>query len=126
MLRIRLRALVVAWLLCQLAAFAAAPVLSASGLGLHPGEVPCDCPDAQPGAACPMHRSPARPSDDSTCVVTSACAPQDAALLSLNVGLGVPASPVGIESPSIGEPTRLRPVASRSFVRLPDAPPPRA
>jgi hypothetical protein len=125
--RLRLRSLVVVWLLCQLATFAAAPVLSAAGVDMHLGEAPCDCPDTEPGAACPMHKSPAKSDRSGTdCVVTSACPPQDVALLSLAVGLGVLPVQTTITAPSTVATMSATPVVVGSRFALPDAPPPRA
>jgi len=125
--RFRLRSLVTFWLLCQLATFAAAPVLSATGIDRHLGEATCDCPDTEPGAACPMHKSPARSErSESDCAMQSACPPQDAALLSLTVGLGVVPEQVALTVPTVVASIAPTSVTSRSRFALPDAPPPRA
>jgi hypothetical protein len=113
-------------LLWQLATFAAAPALSAAGLDGHLSEAQCDCPGTEPGAACPMHSTPAK-SERSAAdgLVTSACPPQDAALLSLAIGLGVVPERMTIDAlPSVAS---VRPDASAatSCLALPDLPPPR-
>jgi hypothetical protein len=126
-IRLRLRSIVGLWLFCQLATFAAAPVLSAAGLDAHLGEAECDCPGTEPGAACPMHKSPARSGrSDTDCVVTSACPPQDAALISLATGLGVLPESATVAEPSAVAPVSSSPVSVLSRFALPDAPPPRA
>jgi hypothetical protein len=125
--RLRLRSLVAVWLLSQLATFAAAPVLSAAGIDMHAGGAECDCPDTAPGAVCPMHKSPATSGRSGTdCVVTSACPPQDAALLSLAVGLGVLPVQTAIAVPTMVTVLDSTPVVVTSGFALPDAPPPRA
>jgi hypothetical protein len=125
--RFRLRSLVTFWLLCQLATFAAAPVLSAAGIDRHLGQATCDCPDTEPGAACPMHKSPARSGrSESDCVMQSACPPQDAALLSLTSGLGIVPEQATLTVPSVVASVAPTSVLSRSRFALPAAPPPRA
>ncbi len=84
-------------------------------------------PDTEPGAACPMHKSPARSGrSDTDCVVTSACPPQDAALISLATGLGVLPESATVAEPSAVAPVSSSPVSVLSRFALPDAPPPRA
>ncbi len=125
--RSRVRTLARLWLMCQLATFAAAPALSAAGVDMHPGEAMCDCPDTEPGAACPMHGSPARSDrSDSNCVMQSACPPQSAALLSLTIGLGIVPEKAALTLPSDVRSIAPTAVTARSRFALPDAPPPRA
>ena len=91
-LRVCLPRLARIWLCCQLAIFAAAPVAFAATATLVADEA-CECPDAKPGQACPMHAgSPAKSSDSTTCYIRGTCAPFDVALLTLTSGAGVLAS----------------------------------
>src|SRR5262245_24877244 len=88
-LRVRLRRVAAIWLGCQLAIFAAAPVTFAATATLISDEA-CECLDAKPGQACPMHAgSSAQTSDPATCHMRSTCATLDVALLTLASGLGV-------------------------------------
>jgi len=91
-LRVCLPRLARIWLCCQLAIFAAAPVAFAGTATLVSDET-CECPDAKPGQACPMHTgSPVENSDSPTCYMRGTCASFDVALLTLGSGAGVLAS----------------------------------
>lgn len=91
-LRVCLPRLARIWLCGQLAIFAAAPVAFAATAILVADEA-CECPDAKPGQACPMHAgSPAESSDSTTCYMRGTCASFDVALLTLGSGAGVLAS----------------------------------
>jgi hypothetical protein len=115
------------WVLCQLAAFAAAPiVLSADGLDPVTVER-CTCAEGAPGAACPMHQGhggdPKRSGTD--CKLRSSCASSEAALLSLAGGLGLVPSPAVV---SVNRVVALIPgplVRALNRVELPEFPPPR-
>jgi hypothetical protein len=87
------------WLCCQFAIFAAAPVAFAATATLVTDKG-CECPDARPGQACPMHAgSPAENSDSTTCYMRGTCASFDVALLTLGSGAGVlaPRTTQGVE-----------------------------
>src|SRR5262245_7424298 len=88
-LRVRLSRFAAVWLGCQLAIFAAAPVTFAATASVVSAKA-CECPDAKPGQACPMHSgSSAQTSDSATCHMRGTCAALDVALLTLASGLGV-------------------------------------
>jgi hypothetical protein len=123
--RARLSGLAAGWLLCHLAIFVAAPV-AIGGAGLAAMEGECDCQDGAPGASCPMHRSPA--SGDSPAAngaMRSACAPADAALLSLGLGLGILPSPSLVQVEHDVQVVFVPLATSLDRLELPDSPPPR-
>jgi hypothetical protein len=124
--RTRLVALTVGWLAGQIAVFVGTPMaLGTTGLVAEVGN--CDCPADAPGAFCPMHQTPSHdseaPGDDRS--MRSACAPPDAALLSLGLGLGILPAPT-LDYVEHHAPVRPSPSAT-SFDRteFPDSPPPR-
>ena len=112
------------WLFCQIAGFAAAPLT----FGAHVIAAAidgCDCPGTAPGQVCPMHAAN-KAQDDNTCRLRNACAPDEAALLSIVGGTSVTPD-VAIAS------IDLQSISIDSFVtiplvraELPDSPPPRA
>jgi hypothetical protein len=112
-----------------MAAFVAAPALLGAGVDAAEHAVVCNCPDAVPGRACPMHAAPdARQAGDlskNDCRVRNACPPSNAALLAIAGVLGIP---VAIVTLTHHDPFTLvvaGPVSTRSRGELPDAPPPR-
>jgi hypothetical protein len=125
-LRKRLSWFAAAWLFCQAAGFAAAPV-TFGARSIVTSEDACDCPGTAPGQACPMHSQRATKDDsENTCRLRNACAPDDAALLTLVSGVGIAAQPTAV--PVERMVVALDPVVSSTLVRtdLPDSPPPRA
>jgi hypothetical protein len=125
--RLRLHSFVAVCLFWQLATFAVGPALSAAGIDPHRREAECDCPGTDPGAACPMHTGPARSERSGTDgLVTSACPPQDAALLSLAIGLGVLPEIMTVDALSGVASVRPAASAATSCLAFPDLPPPRA
>jgi hypothetical protein len=123
-MRKMLRSLASAWLVCQLAGFAAAPIAASCGLMqmAADGEEQC-CPGLAPGQACPMHhnRTTAK-----TCVVRNACAPSPAALLTLMGGLGLlPPSLPATTAIVRGEIVTVSSATAIARAGLPDSPPPR-
>lgn len=117
------------WLLCQLAALAAAPVaLGAAHLSVGAAVVEqCDCPGAGPGDSCPMHPHGKPRESSSDCRLESACPPTDAALLSLLGGMGVPCdtgTDADVDGPA--EALVLCAVPARSRAAGPESPPPRS
>lgn len=125
-LRRRLSWLAVCWLGCQLAGFAAAPlVLGATSPVV--AELACDCPGTSPGQACPMHKGhEASQRDENSCQLRNACTPSDAALLALTGAIAVLPASSSVEldpAPATIARLVLNPIAR---AELPDAPPPRA
>jgi hypothetical protein len=107
---------VCAWLVCQVSAVVAGPLLLA-------GEELCTCPTDVAGAACPMHHAH---QDAGECVVRNAAPVSTVTLASLIGGIGV-IPPVQSTSPAV-VPANLIPalpivVISRS--ERPESPPPR-
>jgi hypothetical protein len=126
-LRRRLSWIIAVWILFQVAGLVAPVALAAAGFAAA-AEF-CDCPEEVAGATCPMHhgKTPRHAAPKpGECRVQNACAPTDAALLSMFSGAGVlPATasiPVVITSRPIAVPaSQLRCVLS-----VPASPPPRA
>ena len=121
------------WLLLQLAGMSAPLTLSAVGPAM--AEELCTCPGVDHGALCPMHHTPSSRSqttstsqsnDDGRCRMQNACAPADAALLSLAGGTGVLAPVIGHHLPTPSAAPVITETAARlSHAYRPDAPPPR-
>lgn len=123
--RRRLPWMVGAWLLCQAAAAASAPLAlccrPASDLAVADEEC---CPGVAPGQVCPMHHTK---EGGRKCVMRSACASNDAALLSLSGIVGLTSR----ESFSISDRTlwaSIAPMQPNTLARAsrPESPPPRA
>lgn len=116
-LRSRLSWIVVAWLVCQAAGLAAAPLALC-------------CPASAGDDTCPLHaQSGAAAPDDSTpgrCTMRGTCGSAEASLLSLVGGAAVLPSltPVAVLSTFTLVTVHAAPAPSR--VELPDSPPPRA
>jgi hypothetical protein len=119
------------WLLCQLAAFVAAPiVLGTPRLSAAAIVEECDCPGSVPGQACPMHKhgageKPAQP-PAGDCRLQSACDPASAALVSLMGALGYLSA--ASEHAAYPDQTRAHCLAGTSTLSsptVPEAPPPR-
>jgi hypothetical protein len=121
----RLPLMAALWIFCQMAAFAAAPLIFAETMAMTAPLGGCDCPGATPGQACPMHDAPAT-DDTSNCHMRGACATADVALLRLAGGVGLPSRPT-VENIELGAASfasrDLNPIARPD---VPDAPPPRA
>jgi hypothetical protein len=123
--RRRLAWVAFAWLACQAAATAAAPLLlSTADVSSH-AERRCECPVGD-GQACPMHK-PHKPEADNTCKMRNAFAPTDGALLGLSGGVGVLPSPTVTVS-VFDHSTFVQFLAPAEILRghVPDSPPPRA
>jgi hypothetical protein len=121
-LRRRISRLALGWLLCQ-SAVMAVPILQTTTFLAVASEL-CTCPGGVGGTDCPMHH-PHKTTESKT-TVRNACAPLDAALLSLGTGMGVLPEPAALARDRT---TILVAVSdSRSIVRPEpiDAPPPRA
>lgn len=124
-LRKRLSWLAVAWLVCQAVGFAAAPVTFRARAIASVAEG-CDCPGTAPGQACPMHSHEASKDDDNTCRLRNACAPDEAALLTLVGGAGITAQPSIVSIEHIAVPLEAHVSGTIHRADLPDSPPPRA
>ena len=122
--RRRLSWLIGAWLLCQIANVAAAPLtFSCQNVATADDEEKC-CPGLLPGQVCPMHHTK---EGERTCKVRDACARTDAALVALAGGVGVlPPATAVVNTFDPGD--RLRPAPRSAIVRAyrPESPPPRA
>lgn len=118
--------LVASWLVCHVAVLVAVPAALSSGGFFGAGLVECDCPDGEPGEFCPMHASPNRTTDPDGCAMRSACAPTDAAFVSLGIGLGILPAPVSAVVHDRVAAVVPIPVSSLTRADLPDSPPPRA
>jgi len=124
--RRRLSWLVTGWLILQGTALFAAP-LTFSAANVSAEDVACDCPDAMPGAQCPMHKSRAADHDDETrCSMRSALLPTDLALLSLTPTGAVPVAQVVEQVATTFETITTGDRAVVSHTDLPDSPPPRS
>jgi hypothetical protein len=125
-MRRRLSTLAMLWVLFQIAGTSAPLTLLAAGGSI---EEICTCPSADHGATCPMHhpQGSERESSEDRCKLQNACAPADAALLSLAGGGGLPSSAVTC-APSTESIAGAATPATRSLSRAlrPDSPPPRA
>ena len=124
LVRRRLSWLIGAWLLCQLANVAAAPLTFCCQNVATAGDEEKCCPGLLPGQVCPMHHAK---EGERTCKMRNACAGTDAALVELAGGIGV--LPAG---PAVGSTFDLcdlpRPAPRSAVVRTdrPESPPPRA
>ena len=110
------------WLLLQFVGVGA-PLLFAAKTAI---EEVCFCPDAEPGAACPMHQSK-KSEPEGTRALKDACAPTDVALLATIGGSGIMPETFVLQSSDAVSAYVAQPVsAPTSFVVLEDSPPPRA
>jgi len=124
--RSRLSWLVCAWLMCQVAGIAAAPIaFCCKDLPAATDEQDC-CEGLQPGQYCPMHHKTAG-GGKNECKMRSACAPADAMLVALAGGTGLVERTTSVVS-SFAPGEFLAPLAPTSIARTvpPDPPPPRA
>jgi hypothetical protein len=121
--RARLPWIVGAWLLCQSAAFASAPLALWRSPAASAADDDC-CPGVAPGQVCPMHHAK---EGARTCAMRSACAPSDAALVALSGGIGVPSrAPVAIADTLAVRSIQASDVITSSRASRPESPPPRA
>jgi hypothetical protein len=122
--RRRLSWLIGAWLLCQVANVAAAPLTFCCQNVATAGDEEKCCPGLLPGQVCPMHHTK---EGERTCKMRASCSGSDASLIALASSLAaVPASTPGVSAFVLGQPPHsARPFAIRRFAR-PESPPPRA
>lgn len=122
------------WLVCQLAAFAAAPLALCCSMPKAEASVEEDecCKGLGPGQICPMHHhtKPAKghakqSSDARGCVLKSACKAPDIALMSI-LGCGVLPQATAMSIAPSSSPVSEMCVTFITHTQLPDKPPPRA
>jgi hypothetical protein len=127
LLRARLSWLAAFWLGCQIAGFVAAPVVFAVSESRLAADEDCECPGTAPGQACPMHKGHGKTTTDETeCALRNACAPSDAALLTIcgSIGIlpGLPSAEVDRTAEFVAA-SVLNPISQSA---RPEGPPPRA
>jgi hypothetical protein len=124
LVRRRLSWLVGAWLLCQIANVAAAPLTFCCQNVATAGDDEKCCPGLLPGQVCPMHHTK---EGERTCKMRAVCAGTDASLVALAGGLGVmPPATVSVSVFVLGD--LPNPAAQSAILRTdrPESPPPRA
>jgi hypothetical protein len=123
--RRRLSWLICAWLTCQIAGVAAAPIMfCCKDVPTAEDEEDC-CAGLMPGQFCPMHHKTAAGKND--CKLRNACAPADAMLVTLAGGAGVlPDATTVVNAFDPGDvlPASAPTAIARTFP--PESPPPRA
>jgi len=122
--RHRLSWLIGAWLLCQVANLAAAPVtFCCQNVATAGADEKC-CPGLLPGQVCPMHHTK---EGERTCKMRASCTGTDASIVALAGGLGaVPLATTGVSVFVPGDLARLAPQPAILRTDRPDSPPPRA
>jgi hypothetical protein len=122
--RRRLSWLIGAWLLCQVANLAAAPLtFCCQNVATAGADEKC-CPGLLPGQVCPMHHTK---EGERTCKMRAVCTGTDASLVALAGGLGaVPRSTAAVNVFVPGDLARLAPRPAILRIDRPDSPPPRA
>src|SRR3954453_5556170 len=122
--RRRLSWLVGAWLLCQVANVAAAPLTFCCQNVATAGDDEKCCPGLLPGQVCPMHHTK---EGEKTCKMRAVCTGSDASLVALAGGLGaLPRSTAAVSVFVLGDLARLAPRPAILRTARPDSPPPRA
>ena len=123
LVRRRLSWLVGAWLLCQIANVAAAPLtFCCQNVATAEDEDAC-CPGLLPGQVCPMHHVK---EGEPTCKMRSVCTGSDASIVELAGGLGaIPASTSVVNTFELGDVPRLAPQPAILRTDRPESPPPR-
>src|SRR3954462_11306866 len=103
--RRRLSWLIGAWLLCQIANLAAAPLTFCCQNVATVGDDEKCCPGLLPGQVCPMHHTK---EGERTCKMRSVCTGTDASMIALAGGPGaVPASAPFVNRFELGDSPRL-------------------
>jgi hypothetical protein len=121
--RRRLPWIVSAWLLCQAAAVASAPMALWRTGPTIAVEDDC-CPGVAPGQVCPMHHTK---EGQRKCVMHGACASSTAALIALSGGIGLLAHVSVADAPYAAAGAILISESSTlSRLAPPESPPPRA
>jgi hypothetical protein len=124
LVRRRLSWLVGAWLLCQIANVAAAPLtFCCQNVATSEDEDKC-CPGLLPGQICPMHHVK---EGEPTCKMRGVCTGTDASIVALAGGLGaLPAATAAVSAFALGDLARLAPRSTILRTDRPESPPPRA
>jgi hypothetical protein len=116
--------LIGAWLACQIAGVAAAPItFCCKDVPSSHDEAEC-CAGLMPGQVCPMHHTTAGKRE---CKMRNACGPSDAALMALSGSVApLPATTPVVSTFDLGD--LARPFATLAITRTdrPESPPPRA
>src|SRR3954469_24473292 len=122
--RRRLSWLIGAWLLCQVANLAAAPLtFCCQNVATAGADEKC-CPGLLPGQVCPMHHTK---EGERTCKMRAVCTGTDASLVALAGGLGAgPLSTSTVNVFVLGDAARTAPRTALIRTRRPESPPPRA
>jgi hypothetical protein len=122
--RRRLSWLICAWLTCQIAGVAAAPItFCCKDVPAAADEQDC-CPGLLPGQLCPMHHKTAAGRND--CKMRSLCAAADAMLVALAGATGVLPPSTAVVSPfDPGDVVALSAATSIARTARPESPPPR-
>lgn len=126
LVREHLATILIGWLLFQFFTIAAPLALTAAGT--MAAEEMCTCPGGSAnGRTCPMHHGE-RPAsrNASRCTMQNACAPLDAALLSLAGGAAVLPQRISLQIQTVQRAVRIPDVPLDSRTDVPDSPPPRA
>jgi hypothetical protein len=122
--RRRLSWLVGAWLLCQIANVAAAPLTFCCQNVATAGDEDKCCPGLLPGQVCPMHHTK---EGVRTCKMRASCSGSDASLVALASALGsMPLSTSVVSVFELGDPARTAPASAILRTARPESPPPRA
>jgi hypothetical protein len=123
LVRRRLSWLVGAWLLCQIANLAAAPLTFCCQNVATAGDDEKCCPGLLPGQICPMHHTK---EGERTCKMRSTCAGSDASLVALSCGLGAMPRPTLVVSTfDLGDRPGVTPQSALRRTDRPESPPPR-
>jgi hypothetical protein len=124
-IRRRLSWLICAWLMCQIAGVAAAPIMfCCKDVPTAADEREC-CAGLMPGQLCPMHHKPAEGKND--CKLRNACAPADAMLVALAGGAGtLPAATAVVNAFEAGDVLASSAPTAIARTTPPESPPPRA
>jgi hypothetical protein len=113
-----------AWLLCQIANVAAAPLTFCCQNVATAGDEEKCCPGLLPGQVCPMHHTK---EGVRTCKMRSVCTGTDAAIIALAGGLGaMPGATAFVNAFELGVLPRLAPPSPSLHTDRPESPPPRA
>jgi hypothetical protein len=123
--RRRLSWVVGAWMLCQAAAVASAPLALWRTSLPAVGAIADDCcPGVAPGQVCPMHHTK---EGGRKCAMRSACSPDSAALVSLSGIVGLPSRAfTKLAESSLSSSLGQRESATLARSTRPESPPPRA